>query len=106
MEMDFIMELSVWNALLVVVGAIVLDAVFGVLKTFKKDQENFDIRKLPQFVAAGVFPYVGGLVALAIVAEYIGQPYDNIFYPVAVAVGLKYLAEMVDKLKALFGMEL
>ena len=52
----------------------------GILKTFKKENENFDIRKLPQFVATNVFPFVGGLVVLAVVAEYVGQPYDGLFY--------------------------
>ena len=101
--MDFLLELSVWKATLIVVAAIIVDAIVGVLATFKKENENFDIRKLPQFVASNIFPYVGGLVVLATVAEYIGTPYDGIFYPIAGAVLLKYLAEIKDKLVNLFG---
>lgn len=102
-NMEFLLNLSVWNALLIVVVAILLDAVLGIIKTFKPDEENFDLKKLPLFVANSIFPYVGGLVALAIVAEFVGQPYDAIFYPVAVAVALKYVAEIVEKAKSLFG---
>ena len=101
--MDFLLELSVWDATLIVVTAILLDAVVGILKTFKKENENFDIRKLPQFVATNVFPFVGGLVILAVVAECVGQPYDGLFYPIAVAVLVKYVAEIKDKLANLFG---
>ena len=106
MEMDFLLNMTVWNALFVVVVAILLDAVLGIIRTFKPDEENFDLRKLPQFVAGSIFPYVGGLVVLAVVAEYVGQPYDAIFYPVAVAVGLKYVMEIKDKAKTLFGIGL
>lgn len=104
--MDFLLELSVWDATLIVVAAILLDAVVGILKTFKKENENFDIRKLPQFVATNVFPFVGGLVVLAVVAEYVGQPYDGLFYPIAGAVLAKYVAEIKDKLANLFGVSM
>jgi len=101
--MEFLQELNVWNALLVVIVGILVDAVLGVICTFKKENENFDLRKLPQFVATNVFPYVGGLLVLAVVAEYVGRPYDTIFYPIAVAVLAKYVAEIKDKLGNLFG---
>lgn len=103
--MEFINELTVWNALIVVIAGILLDAVLGILKTLKPDNENFDLRKLPQFVQTQILPYVGGLGVLAIVAEFIGQPYDAMFYPVAVAVLVKYAAEIKDKLANLFGLE-
>lgn len=102
-SLDFLLNATVWYALFVVVVAILLDAVLGIIKTFKPDEENFDFKKLPQFVSNSIFPYVGGLVALAVVAEFVGQPYDAIFYPVAVAVGLKYVNEIYEKAKTLFG---
>ena len=104
--MDFLLDLSVWDAVIIVVTAILLDTVIGILLTFKKDEEKFDVRKLPQFVSTNIFPYVGGLAVLAIVAEYIGQPYDTMFFPIAVAVLVKYVAEIKDKLKKLFGIEI
>ena len=103
--MEFITELTVWNALLIVVVAIVLDAVIGALTTLKSGMAAFDIRMLPQFVATNIFPYVGGLVVLALVAEFIGNPYDAIFYPVAAAVAVKYIAEIKDKVYVLFGIQ-
>ena len=107
MELDlgFLLELTVWRLLLIIVAGILLDAVLGVLVTFKPDEENFDIRKLPRFIATNIFPYVGGLAVVAIVADQVGQPYDFVFYGFAVPVVAKYLAEIKDKLFVLFGVD-
>lgn len=101
-----LVDYTIWYALLIVTAAIVLDAVLGIVNTFKPDTENFDFRKLPQFVATNIFPYVGGLGMLALVANVISEPFSVIFYPVAVAVLLKYLTEIKDKLAKLFGIEI
>lgn len=103
MELDFLLELTVWQVLTIVVAGILLDAVLGVLNTFKPSEENFDIRKLPQFIAQNVFPYVGGLAAVALVADRVGEPYNYVFYFFAVSVVAKYVAEIKDKLFLLFG---
>lgn len=102
-NMDFLLEMTVWKALFVVVVAIIVDAVLGIIKTFKPDEENFDLGKLPQFVAESIFPYVGGLVVLGAVAQFVGKPYDAVFYPVAVMVGVKYVKEIWEKARKLFG---
>ena len=99
-------EYTIWYALAIVVAAILLDAVLGVLKSFKADTEPFDIRKLPQFVATNILPYVGGLAIFALVANIIGNPFDQSFYVVAAAVLVKYLVEIKDKLSTLFNINL
>ena len=101
--MEFVFDLGVWRALMIVVVAILLDAVIGILKTFKPEEEDFDIRKLPQFIGRNIFPYVGGLAAVALVVDRVGEPFDMLFYPFAAAVLAKYLAEVKDKLTRLFG---
>lgn len=99
-------DYTIWYALAIVIAAIILDALLAVINTFKADGDDFDLRKLARFVATSIFPYVGGLAVLALVANVIGEPYSGIFYPVAVAVLLKYLTEIKDKLSTLFGITL
>ena len=101
--MEFLHEVAVLRAMLLVISLILVDAVFGVFKALK--EKIFDFRKLPAFVAANIFPYIGGLVVIGILAEYVGEPYRALFYLIAVFVGGKYLAEIKDKVAALFGME-
>lgn len=98
-----LIDYPIWYALMIVVAAIILDALLGIVSTFKPETENFDFRKLPQFVATNIFPYVGGLALVATLANVIGDPYAAIFYPVAAAVLIKYLTEIKDKFAILFG---
>ncbi len=95
-------NMTIVNATLIVVAAIIIDALLGILKTFKPDNENFDIRKLPQFVASGILPYVGGLLIIGVAAEFIGEPYAALYYLIAAAVLAKYLVEIKDKLFSMF----
>ncbi len=99
-----LVNLPILNATLIVVAAIVLDAVLGVIKSFKPDTEPFEFKKLPQFIASGILPYVGGLIVLAVVAQFIGEPYTAIYYPLAAAVLAKYLVEIKDKFACLFNL--
>jgi len=96
----------VWMALAIVIAAIVIDTLLAVFISFRADTENFDFRLLPRFVAHGVFPYVGGLTLLAVVADMVGEPFLSLFYPAVAAVMLKYLVEVKDKISALFGIDL
>lgn len=104
-EFDFILELSVWRAMMVVIIVILADTVLGILKTFRPGEVDFDIRKLPQFLANNVLPYAGGLIVLALVANFVGEAFEQIFYVVAVLVIIKYTAEVIDKVKILFGLD-
>ena len=99
--MEFLNELTVWTALLIVISLILTDWFFGVLTAIKG--KELDVRKLPQVIATNVFPYVGGLSVLGVLAEYIGQPYSGIFYLFAVSLGGKYFAEIKDKAVMLLG---
>lgn len=103
METIELVDYTIWYALAIVIAAIILDVLLAVVNTFKASEDDFDLRKLAQFVATSIFPYVGGLAMLALVSNVIGEPYSGIFYPVAVAVLLKYLTEIKDKLSILFG---
>lgn len=96
---------GVGYAFMVVVTAIVVDTVLGALKSVKSDYD-FDIRKLPQFLASGVLPYVGGLGVLALAAQFVGEPFAALFYASAAAVTLKYVAEIKDKISNMFGVKL
>lgn len=103
--MEFLNEVTVWYATLIVVVSILIDAILGIILTFKDGNEPFDFKKLPQFISKNIFPYVGGLLVIALAAEYIGTPYDVLFYPLAVAVLAKYVVEIKDKLQNMFGVD-
>lgn len=98
--MEFLNELTVWGAMFVVVSLIIADALFGMITAIK--HKEFDIRMVPEFVASNVFPFVGGLAVLAAMVQFVGKPYDVLFYTVAVLVAAKYLAELKDKVFDLF----
>ena len=101
-----ILENTVIYLFITVTAAIVIDTVLGVIKSFKAGQDSFDIRLLPKFLATGILPYVGGLGIIALVAQFIGEPYVVLFYATATGVTAKYVAEIKDKLTAIFGLQL
>lgn len=103
-DLTFLLTLPIFTVLLIVVAGILIDTLFGIFNAIK--QGEFDIRELPRFLATSLFPYVGGLLVLALVAQYVGPPFEYLFYAVALAVLAKYVAEITDKLKSLFGIEL
>ena len=84
--MDFLLEVSVWDATLIVVTAILLDAVLGILKTFKKENENFDIRSyLSSSRRMSSRLLVVFLSWLWLWSAWANLT-DGLFYPIAVAV--------------------
>lgn len=103
-DFDFILGLSVFTVLMYVVAAIVVDTVFGVAVALRKGE--FEWQELPRFLGSNVVPFVFGLLALAVVAEYAGEVFEYIFYASSVAVFARYVAKLVEKAKQLFGIEL
>jgi len=101
-----ILENTVIYLFITVTAAIVVDTVLGVVKSFKAGYDSFDIRLLPKFLATGILPYVGGLGIIALAAQFIGEPYAVLFYTTAAGVTAKYVAEIKDKLMAIFGLQL
>ena len=97
-----ILEVGVWKAYLGVVIIIMLDALLGAICAVKEGE--FDLRKLPQFLATNVFPYCGGLLLLSLAASLLPSLFTvAIFTPVTGFVALKYILEMKDKIRILFG---
>ena len=103
-DLNFILELPVFTALLIVLAAILVKTCFGIILAIK--EKEFDVRKLPQFLATNVVPYIGGMAILAYVAHLAGGPFGYLFYAVALAVLAKYLAEIKDKVQQLFGIDI
>ena len=99
-EFDII-ALPVLQAVLVVAAAIALNAILGMILAAKEGE--FDIRRMPEFLATHVLPYLGGLLLVGWVAHLLPEPYSAVFYPVAAAALAKYLADIKDKLAGLFG---
>ena len=87
--------------LAVAVALIALDTILGILLGIK--DKTFDLRILPQFLFTGVLPFLGGLALLALLAYYIDVPFAGMFYASAAAIAAKYLADLWDKVKMLFG---
>ncbi len=93
-------DVTLTNVLIVIVIAIIVDALFGILKSIKRHE--FDLRDLPKFVATGILPYIGGAGILALAAYVAGSPFEELFLVSAAAIVAKYLAEIKDKVAALF----
>lgn len=104
--LDQVLSNGILYAFIVVAVAIVVDTVLGVIKAALADYDKFNIRLLANFLKTGVLPYVGGLGLLALAAEFVGGEFAALFYPAAAAVTAKYIAEIKDKLIAIFGVQL
>lgn len=87
-----------------VVVFILLDTFLGIILSIKA--KTFNVRKLPQFIGTNLFPYIGGLLVLAL-ASYITGEYSTqivtIFYAAAIATEIKFIAEIKDKVTQIFG---
>jgi len=87
------------NSLLVSLAFIFVDTLFGVILSIKN--KDFLIKELPRFVSTAVFPYIGGLIILAIFANYIDD-----FMPIFILIvglvsakfGIETLKEKIFKL--------
>jgi len=89
--------------LIIVVAAIIIDTILGAIRAALDDYDSFDFRLLPKFLATGILPYLGGLLILALAAEFIGDPFAALFYAAAAAATAKYVADIKDKLEDIFG---
>jgi len=91
---------AIFKSLLVVVATILLDFVLGILTSIKK--KTFEVGLLPKFIATNLFPYVGGLVVLALLSVYLAEM-EYLYYAAAGMVALKFSKEaLLDKIKDLF----
>lgn len=98
-------EGAAW-AFMIVAAAIVIDTILGAVKAAKSDYDSFDFRRLPKFLGTGILPYVGGLGILAIAAEFIGAPFEALFYAAVAATTAKYITDIKDKLSNILGIDI
>lgn len=90
----------VFKSLVIVLATILLDFVLGVLISIKK--RTFQISILPKFIASNLFPYVGGLVILALLSVYLAE-LEYLYYAAAGMVAIKFSKEaLMDKITELF----
>jgi len=94
-----VMAPKVLTALGGALALILADFLLGVFLSLK--QGKFDFRKLPQFLATSVLPYMGSLVLLALFVG-VSPVLETIFFTVTAAVAMKYLADIKDKLGGIF----
>lgn len=103
--MDWIKEISVWRALMIVMVVISADTILGILVALAKEQFRVEIEKLPKFLKTGVLPYMGALTLLAFMDSYIPEwslMFTAVFYTSTVFVLGKYAVNITDKIKCLF----
>lgn len=91
--------------LLVVIGLIVIDTVFGVLKAIAS--RSFDARLLADYLKTSILPYIGGLAILGAGALYV-QPevMGAVFAASAIAAIVKFGTDIYDKAVGMFGAKL
>jgi len=94
-------DLGIEMSLMIVAMLIVLDTVLGVLKGIML--KDFHWSLLPQFLATGVVPFLGGLIVLAVMAHFIPEPFAPMFYVSAAAASAKYVSDIWDKLRFVYG---
>lgn len=91
--------------LLVVLGLIVADTLMGSVKALAS--KSFDIRLLADYLRTSILPYVGALIILGAGALYVQQElFGAIFAASALATILKFIADIVDKARAMTGAKL
>lgn len=93
------------DLVMLLIGAIVIiftDFLLGICVSLK--QKKFDVRVLPQFLETAVLPYIGGLTVL-LAASSFNSELKAALIAAAAALGLKYVADIKDKLLLLFGVQ-
>jgi hypothetical protein len=100
MESVITLPKEVLPALIIVISVILVDVVLGIL--LKVHNNEFEPELLPKFLVTGVVPYIGGLVVLGLVAEFVGVFFISFFYMAATAVVVKYVADVRKKIMSLF----
>lgn len=93
-------NMAIITAFLVALATISLDTILGILVSFKAG--TFDVGKLPQFIRTNILPYIGGLIILALLANYVNE-LEYYFYTGVGLVAIKFSKEAIlDKLRSLF----
>lgn len=91
---------SIFQTLIIVLTTILFDVLVGVLISIKKGR--FDLSILPQFIKTNVFPYMGGLLVLALLSAYLPEM-EYLYYAAVGIVTLKFSKEaLLDKIQELF----
>lgn len=97
-------NVGIWASLVVVSVAIALDTILGILLGIK--DKTFDVALLPKFLLTGVLPFIGSLLVMAVLAHYIAAPFAGMFYAAVATVVAKYIGDIWEKLRLLFGASL
>lgn len=87
-------------SLLICLGFIGADTLLGWIKAWKDG--TFDFSKVPMFLASNVFPYMGGLIILALFSSFVAE-LQPVFYAGVALVSAKFGKDAIQgKLLALF----
>lgn len=79
---------------------IACDFILGVIRSIRDG--TFDAGKLPEFIKQNIFPYVGGLLILALFA--LASPEIKVlFFSAAAAATIKFGKDLKDKIVGIFG---
>ena len=103
-NMDFLLNINVLDVLFYVISAILVDTVFGIARAVKR--KEFSFKELPRFLSTNLLPYGLGIAVLGFVAYYQGEILEVIFYATSVAVMLRYVARIKEKIKDIFGVSI
>lgn len=96
--------MTILTALGAILAIVLLDMLLGVILSIRAG--TFDVRRLPQFLATNVFPFVGGLCVLGAATLFAGDysmQIAAIFYAAVAATIAKFIAEIKDKVIQIFG---
>lgn len=88
------------SGLTVAIILVLIDFALAVLVALKKNQ--FEFEKLPDFLATGVLPYLGGLVVLSFGKRFI-PAFEVVYVGAVAAIMASYISSAVTKARELFG---
>lgn len=88
------------NGLLVCLAFILLDTIMGWIKALKEGA--FSWATVPQFIKTNIFPYVGGLIILALFSMLVPE-LEAVYYIAVAAVSVKFGVEAIkEKMLSIF----
>ncbi|GEM_PF-6364273 len=97
-----ILELNseMWHAFSAVTILVLADVLLGIILAIRF--QRFDLRQLPKFLQTGVLPVLGSLLVAGSAAMVVEEMLV-LFYAAVASATVKYLADIKDKLTAIFG---
>lgn len=79
---------------------VIADFLLGIIASIKT--KEFNVKKLPQFLINNIFPYVGGLLVLALLSQG-SKEIEILFFGAAGTTTVMFINDLKNKVIIIFG---